>query len=126
MTVWQANGVSRPDATTNMASTFRELLTTLEDGGYMYPPDIEYDVCCKCYDVYRGPEEVQQRATHCRHCGHTRTGCLKFVYRSVALGSDGWGSVLCFLGYSRADYCMHICQPDTLILCCMLAPYALK
>ena len=50
MTVWQADGVSRPDATTNMASTFRELLTTLEDGGYMYPPDIEYDgsLSCNC------------------------------------------------------------------------------
>ena len=62
--------LDRPDAVANLAKNFRQLLTTLEDGVLAFPIDIEYDVCCKCYDVYRGPAERLQRAESCRNCGH--------------------------------------------------------
>ena len=69
----------------------------MSDAGLEFPGEIEYDVCRKCYYVFRGPEELKEQASQaackaakeapalqfCRNpkCRRERKKCLKFIYR---------------------------------------------
>jgi hypothetical protein len=75
------SGVDRPDAAVNIVDNFRQVLTILQDAGFLFCSEVMYDVCCKCYNVYRGPDEVAEPATHCQACGHVQEKCLNFLYR---------------------------------------------
>jgi len=62
---------------------FDELLIFAEVHGWIFVSEYVYDVCRKCYYIYRGPEEVEERAEHCRRCNTPRARCMKFYYRFV-------------------------------------------
>ena len=62
---------------------FDELLIFAEVHGWIFVSKYVYDVCRKCYYIFRGPEEVEERAEHCRRCNTPRARCMKFDYRFV-------------------------------------------
>lgn len=62
-------------------STFREMVLFLEEHGWDFSSEIEYEACKKCFKVYRGLEEVQHPAESCSSCGTPRTQHIKFYYR---------------------------------------------
>lgn len=65
--------------------TFHQLMAVVfgADDGCKLGNEVIYDVCAKCYTVYRGLEEVHNPASTCRKCESPREGCLKYHYRQV-------------------------------------------
>ena len=67
---------------------FNELLIFADVHGWVFIPEYVYDVCSKCYYVYRGPEEFHSKAESCRRCHWPRSHCKKYYYR-CALQTNG-------------------------------------
>lgn len=110
-----ATRTDNPGAAANIVKDFKEM-TILQDAGFLFTTEVVYDVCRKCYDIYRGPEEATQPATHCRRCDAKREDCLKFLYRCGGFGATRNGHCCLFQIRGVMCSCPSLCKTRNLLL----------